>query len=288
MVVNSRETGMIAKALPSQAVGLRIRRLREGKGFSRLQLARKLGVDVSSLSGWESGKRLPRESVRLRLAGLLDCRLPVLLSPLEDDYPPFSARLLDGFAAYGKEILDCTLRAGMLRGARFASPFATVANLLPEWRQLVSERVLAGTLEVQRVEIFYGLDRLGEVLSNILRYDGKAYHVKYACAGLKEVAPFMGGYLYDDADLFLGAYWTGVPPQPRPILHLKGHRLTRFFMDYWSEMWGRATLLNIRGAHDLSTVRELALAMGLPPRKWNAFVEEARAYDVGDGAPALF
>jgi transcriptional regulator with XRE-family HTH domain len=284
--MNSRETGMIAKASPT--VGLRIRRLREGKGLSRLQLARKLGVDVSSLSGWESGKRLPRESVRLRLAGLLDCRLPVLMSPLEEDYPPFSARLLDGFAAYAKAMTDCTRRARILRGARFASPFTTVSNMLPEWRRLVSERILAGVLEAQRVEIFYGLDRLKEVLSNILRYDGKAYHVKCACVGLKEVAPFMGGYLCDGSDLFLGAYWTGVPPQPRPILHLKGHHLTRFFMDYWSEVWGRTTLLNIRGAHELSAVRELALAMGLPQRKWKSFVEEARAYEVGDGAPPLF
>ncbi len=279
---------MIAKAPQSNAVGLRIRRLRESKGMSRLQLARKLGVDVSSLSGWESGKRLPREPVRLRLAGLLDCRLPVLMSPLRDDYPPVSARLLDGFAAYGKATIECTKRARTLHGARFASPFATVANLLPEWRQLVSERILAGVLEVQRVEIFYSLDRLNEMLSNILRYDGKPYHVKYACVGLKEVAPFMGGYLYDDSDLFLGAYWTGAPPQPRPILHLKGYRLVRFFMDYWSEMWGRATVLNLRGARDLSAVRELALAMGLPPRKWKTFIEEARAYDVGDGAPSLF
>lgn len=278
---------MTGKAL-WHAVGLRIRRLREAKGLSRLQLARKLDVDVSSLSGWEGGKRLPRESVRLRLAALLDCRLAELMSPAEEDFPPFSAQMIDSVPEFTKTLIDCTRRSRSLRSARLASPFVTVGGFQTDWRIVMSEQILKGALEVQRVEIFYGLDRLKEVLSNIFRYDGKAYHVKCACPGLKDVAPFMSGYVFDDADFFLGGYWTGVPPQPRPILHLKGHGLAGFFLDYWCEMWGRNTLLNVRGAHDLSAVHELALTMGLPPRKWKSFVEEAHAYEVGDGAPPLF
>jgi hypothetical protein len=46
-------------------------------------------------------------------------------------------------------------------------------------------------------------------------------------------------------------------------------------------------LLNIRGGHDLSAVRDLALCLGLKKSLWNNFCEEARALEVGDGAPPL-
>ncbi len=185
-------------------------------------------------------------------------------------------------------LMQCTLRARRsLRALRLAAPYPTSAYVQVEWRNLVDERLRAGSLEVHRVEIFYDLKRLQETLSNIIHYNGHAYHVKSYCAGLVEVAPSMGGYFFDDDDFLLGAYWTGIPPTRRPGIRVSGAPFRTFFNEYWDEIWRRGTWLNSRGAHEFSTVQVVARELGLPPEKWNDFVEEARELQIGDGAPPL-
>ena len=276
----------MAMTSETSAIGRRIRHLRETKGLSRAALARKIDVDVSSIAGWESGKRLPRVAIRGRLAKTLDCELAELLSPLEEREDPTTVRIVDvtaDFPALFAERARSVRRT--IRALRLASPYSTAANVQTEARRIIGERLLDASLEVQRVEIFYTLDRLKETLCNILRYDGKRYYVKASCIGLKEVAPFLGCYGFDDEDCFVGGYWSASPPQGQPVMHIHGPALQTFFLSFWKEVWQRGTLLNGHGSHDLSAVRAVALTMGLPKRQWPRFLEEARHLTIGDGAP---
>jgi transcriptional regulator with XRE-family HTH domain len=277
---------MRIKPLDTAPIGRRIRHLRETKGLSRAALARKIEVDVSSIAGWESGKRLPRDAVRARLADALDCELSELLSPLKETVEPSTVTLLDVSKDFPALFADSARSVRhTIRTMRLASPYSTTINVQTEARQIIGERLIAGTLEVQVLEIFYTLDRLKESLSNILRYDGRPYYVKACCVGMKEIAPFLGGFGFDDADVFVGGYWSGYPPQNHPVLRLRGPAIKTFYKSYWKEAWQRGAMLNAHGGHDLSVVRETALAMGLPSRQWKHFVDEARSLDIGDGAP---
>ncbi|HUO98557.1 MAG TPA: helix-turn-helix transcriptional regulator [Rhizomicrobium sp.] len=269
------------------AVGKRIRRLRQRKGYSRSDLARRLKVDVSSIAGWEAGKRLPRDPHRARLARALDCDLSVLLSTAEDTVHPLNATLIETVSDLPAILAEKARSVKIMRAMRLSSPYSTAAYVQTDWRRIIGERIMAGEAEVQRIEIFYSLRRLKETLSNILRYDGKPYFVKAHCMGLTDVVPAMAGYSFDDADFFLGGYWTGIPPTCRHSLRLSGPVITEFFRQFWEEVWPRGTLLNIRGGHDLSHVQELAEKLGLKRRQWKRFVEEARELDIGDGAPPL-
>lgn len=270
------------------AIGRRIRHLREAKGLSRNDLARTIDVDISSISGWERGKRLPRDTLRPLLARALDCELEHLMSPMADLETPNTVAVLD----VGREFPRALAHAARnmrhsLRAVRLSIPDATAQHVLRDARQVLSERILSGRIEAQRIEIFYTLDRLKETLSNILRYDDRPYYVKASCTGMKEVAPFLGGYGFDENEVMLGTYRPTMPPQGYSVLHLRGPEVGQFFHSHWNRIWTDGTLINPRGAHDLSAVREVALALGLPPRRWSRFVEEAAALEIGDGAPPL-
>lgn len=269
------------------AAGARIRQLRIAKGLSRHELADALGVDVSSVQNWEEEKHAPRVPMRLRLSRLLGCDLDTPVPPMEDG--PIVARLVDTVVDLPGLLLALTKRAReRLRSLRLAAPYPTTAYVQVEWRKLVAQRLLDGSLAVQRIEIFYELNRLKETLSNILRYDGRNYHVKGLYGDRAEVLPMAGGYYFDDDEFILGGYWSSVPPDPGIGMRVSGRPFHVFFNAYWHEAWQRGTWLNMRGAHDLTAVRSLALRLGLAPRKWPAFVKEARNLEIGDGAPPLF
>ena len=269
-------------------LGARIRRLREVRGLSRAALARKIGVDVSSVAGWESGKRLPRDTVRTRLARALDRDLEELMSPVADGQALSRMGLLDVCEEFPAALAACARKARRtIRMSRLASPYPTTAHIQSEARQIMADRLGSGSLTVQRVEIFYSLERLKEIVSNMLRYDGRPYYVKAYCPGLTEVAPFVGIWAFDDSDIFVGGYWNGYPPLSHPVLRLSGQPVKTFFLSYWKEIWDRGLLLNAHGGRDLAAARQLALKMGLPARHWKRFVEEARTLEIGDGAPPL-
>lgn len=277
-----------AEPLALRAIGQRLRRLRERRGLSRQAVARAIGVDVTSLAGWEAGKRLPRDGTRGKLAQVLATEPATLFDPAPDQNPqPIAAALVDTLADLPDLLLRLTRRARLLRALRLAAPYPTSAHVQAEWRTLVGARLREGSLAVQRVEIIYDLRRLKEIIANIIRYDGCTYQVKSYCPGLAEVVPTMGGYFFDDDEFVLGAYWTGMPPMHQPGIRLSGPAFPVFFNAYWDEIWRRGTWLNIRGAHDLSAAEAVARALGLPPRRWPRFVAEARVLEVGDGAPPL-
>ena len=273
--------------LGSIVVGERIQRLRVFKGLSRREVAKQVDVDVSALAHWERGTYLPRDSHRGALAKVLGLSIDRLFRETEDEPHASAASLIDTFTELPGLFDKLLPTTRCLRALRIAAPYATAGHVQTEFRTVVSERLMAGTLEVQRIEIFYTLARLKEALSNVLRYDDRPYHLKGYCTGQSEVPPAMGGYIFDDTNFVMGAYWTGIPPHNKPGLHCWGEPFKTFYMAYWNEIWPRGTLLNMSGAHDLSAIRLTALALGLAEADWPAFVEQARTLEIGDGAPPL-
>jgi transcriptional regulator with XRE-family HTH domain len=271
------------------SIGARIKRLRQLQGLSRQDIAVKVRVDVTAVSGWEAGKYAPRPSHRLALARALETDIDALFSTAPDaETQPVRAAVVDTLGELPSLLVQLLGRTqNRLQALRLAAPYPTPAYIQMEFRAMIGERLHARSIEVQRIEIFYSLDRLMEVLANIIRYDGCAYHVKAYCVGTSEVAPAIGGYFFDESDFLLGAYWTGIPPLDRPGLHLQGEPVRTFFRAYWNEIWNRGRLLNIRGVHDLSAIHDIALRLGLKKSLWNNFCEQARALEVGDGAPPL-
>lgn len=271
------------------AIGRRIKRMREAKGLSRQQIAARLAVDLTAVAAWEAGKYLPRAPRRVRLAAMLGTDPGSLFAEKQDGIPfAGNAALVDTLDELPGLLRDLLRRAEHnLKAFRLASPYSTPAHVQEEFRSHVDTRLMAGSIEIQRIEIFYELGRLKETLSNIIRYDGRPYAVKSYCAGLKEVVPGMGGYMIDDREFLVGAYWTAVPPAKRTGLRLSGEPFRTYFAGYWDETWRRGTLLNPDGARNLSAVREVALQLGLEPSQWTKFVDEAHSFKVGDGLPPL-
>ena len=266
-----------------------IKTLRKEKGLARRDVAQELRIHVSSLAGWESGIRLPRDRHRLALARIFGCELNSLFPNTGNAPAPKTDPILVGTADDLTALLvELTLRTRKrIRALRLAAPYATTSYVQADWRRLVFERLQKGLLEVQRIEIFYDLRRLQEVVSNVLRYDGRPYYVKSFCAGLTEVTPSLGGYFFDDDEFLLGAYWTALPPTNRLGIRLSGPSYRAFFNDYWDEIWRRGLWLNSQGAHDLSAIRSVAERLGLARGDWAGFLDGARALRVGDGAPPL-
>lgn len=267
-------------------IARRIRRRREDCGLSRAQVAQRLDIDVTAVAAWEAGRYLPRSARRAALASLLNTRAEVLFGGAKAGTG--HANLIDTIDDLEPLLSSLVAQAQRsLKALRIAAPYSTAAYVQKEFRLGVANRILDRSIEVQRIEIFYDLARLKEVLSNIIRYNGCSYWVKSYCAGLHEVVPAMGGYFFDDNDFLIGAYWTGIPPHDRPGLHLSGEPFRTFFKEYWSEIWRRGTLLNNRGAHDLEEIRKVALKLGLASTDWSSFVKEAHTLEVGDGCPPL-
>ena len=74
---------MTGTAAQGDMFGAQLRALRQQAGLTRGELAERLRVHVSSVSGWEMGKRLPREALRTKLARLLGCDVALLFAPGE-------------------------------------------------------------------------------------------------------------------------------------------------------------------------------------------------------------
>lgn len=271
-----------------RAIGRRIKRLRENSGLSRQQVATRLAVDLTAVAAWEAGKYLPREGRRVRLAGLLGIDIASLFAEQQETALANGATLIDTLSELPGLLRELLSEAEhRLRAFRLAAPYSTPANVQEEFRGLVDSRLRAGTLAVERIEIFYDLQRLKEVLSNMLRYRDRPYRVRTACAGVTEVVPGMGGYFFDDTEFLLGAYWAKVPPFQRAGLRLSGEPYKTYFAGYWDEIWGRGTALNGDDGIDVDAVREVAVRLGLEPERWPDFLHEAQALEIGDGLPPL-
>jgi transcriptional regulator with XRE-family HTH domain len=278
-------------AVPFQKEGLRLKQLREVKGLSQRELAKEVGVDATSVGGWEKGKRLPRAKLRPLISRKLGVDLESLFSGESDEQiTPVAVRSVDTITELPRLLVDLGRQTRRrIRALRLASPYPTTANVQVAWRKLARERLREGAIDIERIEIFYDLRRLQEVLSNIFRYENCRYYVKSYCLGVNEVVPGLGGYFFDDREFVLGGYWQNIPPieEHQRGLRVSGTPFRHFFNDYWSDIWRRGTWLNARGPHDLAAVKKVAEALGLPNDRWPSFVAEAKALTIGDGAPPL-
>ena len=269
-------------------VGVTLKRLREARALSRNDLAVGVGVDLSAVAAWEAGKYLPRPAHRRRVAETLGTTVQALFQGDREPEPQGpKAALVDTLSELPRVLTSLVNRSSELWALRIAAPYPTPAHVQVEFRNILSRRLIAGEIHVERIEIVYSLERLKEIICNIILYDSKPYWTKVFCPGLTDVVPAMGGYMFDRSEFLVGAYWTGVPPHDRPGLHLSGEPFTTYFQSYWREIWSRGELLNIRGSHDFIAAKNLALRLGLREADWPRYLEEARSYEVGDGAPPL-
>jgi transcriptional regulator with XRE-family HTH domain len=275
--------------MPYAAIGRRIRQQRESMGLSRQDIATRLKVHVSSLVGWEQGRRLPREQKRLRLAKYLGSDVDSLFATRgKTTRYAFSAVTMDAVEEIPGVLAECTRNCQKsIRAVRYSANNTTPAFQLTEWRQLVNARLLDGSIEMLRTEIFCNLERLQEVLSNVFRYDGKRYFVKGICPRLTETLPFMGFFFLDHTDYILCCYQGVTPPFAERMLRVSGAPFQDYFDAYWDTIWRRGDILNFSGTRDLSKIKEMALKLGLKENRWKDFVEQARAYEAGDGYPPL-
>ena len=60
-------------------LGLRIRQLRKEKGLSQLELAGQLNISNTTLSQYESGKRIPGDEIKIKIAGFFNVTIDYLL-----------------------------------------------------------------------------------------------------------------------------------------------------------------------------------------------------------------
>lgn len=59
--------------------GLRLQELRDKHNFSQLDVARKLGIHKNTISGYETGARMPSVDVLIKLAKLYDTSVDFIL-----------------------------------------------------------------------------------------------------------------------------------------------------------------------------------------------------------------
>ena len=71
-----------------EALGSRLRRLRESRQWTQNDLARHLEAWVSSVSAWESGSRMPDLRTAARIARVYDVSLSELLDGIDLDAEP--------------------------------------------------------------------------------------------------------------------------------------------------------------------------------------------------------
>ena len=69
--------------MPELAVGKKIRRAREGKGWSRATLARTIGIHPKTIENWERGDFNPNPIYRRLIAKVLDLDLSQDTDPPE-------------------------------------------------------------------------------------------------------------------------------------------------------------------------------------------------------------
>jgi transcriptional regulator with XRE-family HTH domain len=70
----------------AQPFGPRLKVARENASMSRKDLARRLGVEESSVAAWENDSRAPRANRLIMLAGILGVSIGWLLEGREDSY----------------------------------------------------------------------------------------------------------------------------------------------------------------------------------------------------------
>ena len=74
--------------------GDRVAAARDAAGLSQKELARRLGVRLSTVRGWEDDRSEPRANRLSMMAGLLNVSMMWLMPPPDEDVMPRDMRLL--------------------------------------------------------------------------------------------------------------------------------------------------------------------------------------------------
>ena len=90
-------------------LGLRIRKLRRERGLSQLELAGHLNISNTTLSQYESGKRIPGDEIKIKIAGFFNVSIDYLLGcsdvrspkPEKSPLPNNAPRIYDGLEKSG-------------------------------------------------------------------------------------------------------------------------------------------------------------------------------------------
>jgi transcriptional regulator with XRE-family HTH domain len=153
-------------------IGEQLRRLRESRELSRAAVASALKVDVTTVRGREQDRYPPRHERLKQLTKVLEVNGSQLLPCTTRAVQNPGASLVDTVTEL-PELLDNLLKRTYraLKALRIAAPYSTPTHVQHGFPTLLDERLLAGTIEIQRIEIIYNLERLREVVSNIIRYD---------------------------------------------------------------------------------------------------------------------
>lgn len=67
----------------NNVVGERIREMRNGLGYTQVQLGEKIGVDRSSIANYETGKASPPMDIALKMADVFNCTTDYLIGRIE-------------------------------------------------------------------------------------------------------------------------------------------------------------------------------------------------------------
>ena len=59
-------------------IGKRIKQLREKKKYTREEFCTNVGISLSALSMYETGQRIPRDEIKLKIARCLDASIESL------------------------------------------------------------------------------------------------------------------------------------------------------------------------------------------------------------------
>jgi transcriptional regulator with XRE-family HTH domain len=253
------------------------------------ELASLMRVDKSAVNKWEADVNQPKDGRLKGLADALGTEIDDLLAIVEPrTAEQADARLIHTYTELPILLTRLAASCNRVKALRLSAPYATGKNVQTAFRKTIGARIRDGSVEFQRLEIFYGLDRVKEVISNVFLYDGCSYIIKGCAVNVSETLPGIGAYIFDDYKILLGGYWSSIPPdEDTPNLFLEGELFSKFYSKYWAEIWRRYRFLNIKGADDLLGLRAIAIELGLDAAAWQDFVEEARNFSMGDGAPPL-
>ena len=141
----------------NETFGKALKELRESKGLSQQQLAGRLFVNRSSISNWESGRRIPDLIIISRLAQALDTDISELVNASEMSVAPPEVIIVDD---------ETVLLAGAIPVLSEVMPQATITGFLKASEALDYARKFQISIAFLDIEIgkTSGLDLCQKIL----------------------------------------------------------------------------------------------------------------------------
>ena len=110
-------------------LGLRLKKIRQARGFTQRSLAKRINKSVSAISSYESNMQMPPLDVLMSLAAVFDVSLDYLVGYSND--PSYSTKSLTGRQ---KEVLS-------LLYAEFSNPTEVIDTLSPNQVDIIQKLV---------------------------------------------------------------------------------------------------------------------------------------------------